>query len=36
MDLLQGYTHSVFQLFETYLRTQVDLVENYIRLVSDE
>ena len=30
------YTYSVFQNFESFLRTQVDLVEDDIRLVLDE
>ena len=30
------YVNSIFQDFESYLRTEVDLVEEYIRLVLDE
>ena len=33
---LSGYPSSVFQDFESYLRTEVDLVEGDIRLVSDK
>ena len=36
MLILTGYTFSVFQHFESYLRTEVDLVEDDIRLVLDE
>ena len=36
MNILSGYPRSVFQDFESYLRTEVDLVENDIKLVSDE
>ena len=32
MNVLAGYTSSVFQDFESYLRTEVDLVEDNIRL----
>ena len=31
MYILAGYNSSVFQDFESYLRTEVDLVENDIR-----
>ena len=36
MNILAIYTSSVFQDFESFLRTQVDLVEDYIKLVLDE
>ena len=36
MNLLTGYTRSVFQDFESFLRAQNDLVEDDIKLVSDE
>ena len=36
MPILSGYTKSIFQDFESYLRTEVDLVEDDIRLVLDE
>ena len=36
MDILAGYTSSIFQDFENCVRTEVDLVEDDIRLVSDE
>ena len=36
MNILAGYISSVFQDFESYLRTEVDLVEDDIRLVLDE
>ena len=36
VNLLQGYASSIFQDFENYLRTEVDLVEDDIRLVLDE
>ena len=35
VNVLQGYTSSIFQDFESYLRTEVHLVENDIRLVLD-
>ena len=35
MNFLAGYTKSVFQDFEGYLRTEVDLVEDDIKLVLD-
>ena len=35
MNILAGYTSSIFQDFETYLRTEVGLVEDDIRLVLD-
>ena len=36
MTILAGYTCSVFQDFQSYLRTEVDLVEDVIRLVLDK
>ena len=36
MNMLAGYTGSVFQDFESYLKTEVDLVEDDIRLVLDK
>ena len=36
MKILAGYVSSVFQDFESYLRTEVDLVEDDVRLVLDE
>ena len=36
MNILSRYTHSVFQDFESFIRTQVDLVESDIKLVLDE
>ena len=36
MKILAGYTRSVFQDFDSYLRTEVDLVEDDIKLVLDE
>ena len=36
MDILGFYVGSVFQDFENYLRTEVDFIENYFKLVSDE
>ena len=36
MDILARYTSSVFQDFESYLRTEVDLVEDDIKLVLGE
>ena len=36
MNILARYTGSVFQDFESYLRTEVDLVEDDIKLVLDE
>ena len=35
MNFLSGYPRSVFQNFETYLRTEFDLVEDNFRLVLD-
>ena len=36
MNILAIYTRSVFQDFESFLRTQIDLVEDDIKLVLDE
>ena len=36
MDVLAGYAGSIFQDFESYLGTEVDLVEDDFRLVKDE
>ena len=36
MKLLAIYVRSVFQDFESFLRTEVDLVEHDINLVLDE
>ena len=36
MDILGFYIISIFQDFESYFRTEIDLVENDIRLVLDE
>ena len=36
MNILAIYTSSVFQDFESYLRTQIDLIEDDIKLVLDE
>ena len=36
MRILSFYTSSVFQDFESFLRTQIDLVEDDIKLVLDE
>ena len=36
MNILQGYTSSIFQDFESYLRTKVDLVEDDIGLILDK
>ena len=36
MNILEFYTSSVFQNFESFLRTEVDLVEDDIKLVLDE
>ena len=35
MDILASYTNSIFQYFERYLRTEVDLFQDVIRLVLD-
>ena len=36
MNILASYTRSVFQDFESFLRSQIDLVEDDIKLVLDE
>ena len=36
MIIIAGYVSSVFQDFESYLRTEVDLIEDDFKLVSDE
>ena len=36
MNIVAGYVSSVFQDFETYLRTEVDLIEDDINLVLDK
>ena len=36
MNILAIYISSVFQDFESFLRTQIDLVEDDIKLVLDE
>ena len=36
MNILEGYTSSILQDFEGYIRTEVDLVEDDIRLVLDK
>ena len=36
MNILSGYPRSVFQDFESYLRTEIDLVEDDIKLVLDK
>ena len=36
MNIVAGYVSSVFQDFESYLRTEVDLAEDDIKLVLDE
>ena len=36
MNIVAGYVISVFQDFEIYLRTEVDLIEDDIKLVLDE
>ena len=36
MNILARYTNSVFQDFESFLRTQIDLVEDDVKLVLDE
>ena len=36
MNIVAGYVSSVFQDFKNYLRTEVDLVEDDIKLVLDE
>ena len=36
MFISSGYSSSIFQDFESFLRTEVDLIEDYIKLVLDE
>ena len=36
LEILAGYTNSVFQDFESFLRTQIDLIEDDLKLVLDE
>ena len=36
MNLLAGYVSSVFQVFESFLETEIDLVEDDIRLLLNE
>ena len=36
MKILAGYVNTVFQDFESYIRTEVDLVEDDVKLVLDE
>ena len=36
MNILSGYPRSVFQDFQSYLRTEIDLVEDDIRLLLDK
>ena len=36
MNILAIYTSSVFQEFESFLRTQIDLIEDDVKLVLDE
>ena len=36
MTILSIYTRSVFQDFESFLRTQIDLIEDDVKLVLDE
>ena len=36
MLILEGYSRSVFQHFESYLRAEVDLIEDNFKLVLDE
>ena len=36
MNILSGHPSSVFKDFESYLRTEIDLVEDDIKLVLDE
>ena len=35
-NIVAGYVSSVFQDFESYLRTEIDLIEDDIELVLDE
>ena len=36
MNILSNYVSSIFQDFESFLRTEVDLVQDDIRLFLDE
>ena len=36
LNILSIYTSSVFQNFESFLRTQIDLIEDDVKLVLDE
>ena len=36
MNILSNYTSSVFQDFESFFRTQIDLIEDDVKLVLDE
>ena len=36
LEILAGYNRSVFQDFESFLRTQIDLIEDDLKLVLDE
>ena len=36
LEILAGYTRSVFQDFESFLITQIDLIEDDLKLVLDE
>ena len=36
MEMLGFYIHSIFQDFESYLRAEIDLVEDDIKLVLDQ
>ena len=36
MNILSGYPRSLFQDFESYLRTEIDLIEDDIKLVPDK
>ena len=36
MNIVEGYVSSVFQYFKSYLRTEVDLIEDDFELVLDE
>ena len=36
MEILAGYTRSVFEDFGSFLRTQIDLIEDDLKLVLDE
>ena len=36
MPILSKYVDSIFQDFESFLRTEIDLIEDYFRLILDE